>query len=155
MKKIFTVIALNCALGTMLGAQSAHVNKAEDEFPGLLLLPPGSIVKGLALPRYENHRVTGLLQADEMKVVSRREIVLTNIRATLYDNSGDITTVQCEQAGYDFKRKAVVAQAKAEVTHPNFSAAGDGVIFSTASRTGYIKGPVRTTIRTAAKKDTK
>lgn len=153
MKKAFSIIAVYCALGSMLGAQSAHVNKAQDEFPGLLMLPPGSVVKGLSLPRYENHRVTGLMQADELRVVSRREIVLTNIRATLYDNNGETTTVQCEQAGYDFKHKAVVAKAKAEVKHPNFSAAGSGVIFSTASRTGFIQGPVKTTIRTATKKD--
>lgn len=152
MKRGFTVIAFFCALSNILGAQSANVNKAEDEFPGLQLLPPGSVVKGLSLPRYENHRVSALLQADEMKVISRREITLSNIRAALYAEDGEVTTVSCPLAGYDFKKKAVVAQAEAEVQHPNFSAKGSGVIFSTAGRMGYIKGPVRTTIRTATNK---
>lgn len=104
MKRGFTVIALFCALSSMLGAQSANVNKAEDEFPGFNCCP-GSIVKSLSLPRYENHRVSALLQADEMKVISRREITLSNIRAALYAEDGEVTTVCCLLAGYDFKKK--------------------------------------------------
>ena len=96
---------------------------------------------------YEHHRVSALLQADELEVISRREIALTNIRASLYAENGEITSVQCEKAGYDFKKKTVVAQSKAEVKHPHFSARGAGVTFSTAGRIGLIKGPVRTTIR--------
>lgn len=149
MKRGFTVIALFCALSSMLGAQSANVNRAEDEFPGLQLLPPGSVVKGLSLPRYDNHRVSALLQADELKVVSRREIKLTNILAALYAENGEITSVRCKEAGYNFKKKAVDAHNGADVKHPNFSATGKGVIFSTAGRIGFVKGPVRTTIRTA------
>lgn len=154
MKNKLVSFALFCALSATLGAQSANVNRAEDEFPGLQLLPPGSVVKGLSLPRYENHRVVALLQADELKVISRREIALTAIHAAMYAEDGEITTVNCKEAGYDFKKKAVVAESAAAVKHPNFSASGEGVIFSTAGRMGYIKGPVRTTIRTA-KKDKK
>ena len=151
MKSKLVSIALFCALSASLGAQSTNVNRAEDEFPGLQLLPPGSVVKGLSLPRYENHRVVALLQANELKVISRREIALTAIHAALYAKNGEITTVDCKEAGYDFKKKAVVAQSGAAVKHPNFSASGSGVIFSTACRMGYIKGPVRTTIRTSKK----
>lgn len=152
MKRSLIGLSLFCALSGMLGAQSANINKAQDEFPGLQLLPPGSKVKGLSLPRYEDHRVSALLQADELEVVSRREISLTNIRAALYAESGEITTVSCDKAGYDFKKKAVVSQSAAAVKHPNFSAAGEGVTFSTAGRVGLIKGPVRTTIRSAKQK---
>lgn len=151
MKHTLASFALFCALSSMLGAQSANVNRAEDEFPGLQLLPPGSVVKGLSLPRYENHRVSALLQADELRVISRQEISLTDILADLYAENGDVTSVRCKVAGYNFKKKAVETQADAEVKHPNFSAKGQGVIFSTARRIGYIKGPVRTTIRTANK----
>lgn len=138
-----------CALSPMLGAQSPNINRAEDEFPGLQVLPPGSKVKGLSLPRYEGNRVSALLQADQLKVVSRTELALTNIRAALYADNGETTTVQCSKAGYDFRKKAIVAPAEAEVKHPQFSLSGVGVIFSTHRRVGFVKGPVRTTIRSA------
>lgn len=142
-------LTLFCALGSMLRAQSPNVNRAEDEFPGLQVLPPGSKVKGLSLPRYEGNKVTALLQADMLEVVSRSELALSNIRAALYADNGETTTVKCAQAGYDFRKKAIVAPAKAEVVHPNFTLSGVGVIFSTYRRVGFVKGPVRTTIRSA------
>ena len=147
MRKSLIGLILFCALSCGLRAQNPNVNRAEDEFPGLQVLPPGSKVKGLSLPRYEGNRVSALLQADRLEVVSRSELALTNIRAALYADNGETTTVQCAKAGYDFRKKAIVAPAEAEVNHPNFSLSGVGVIFSTYRRVGFVKGPVRTTIR--------
>ena len=148
MKKGLTLITAFLALSHTLPAQSPNVNRAEDEFPGLQLLPPGSKVKGISVPRYDRHRVCALLLASELEVVSRSEISLSGIIATLYDQKGTTTTVKCAKAGYDFKRKAIISDEKAEVSNPNFSASGNGITFTLSGRIGLIKGPVRTTIRT-------
>lgn len=148
MKKGLILILSLFATSNTLVAQSPNVNRAEDEFPGLQLLPPGSKVKGISIPRYDKHRVCALLLANELEVVSRSEITLSGIMATLYDQKGNTTTVKCAKAGYDFKRKAVISNEKTEVNNPNFSASGSGVTFTLSGRIGLVKGPVRTTIRT-------
>ena len=95
------------------------------------------------------------MKADELKVISRNKINVSNIRASLYDDDGETTSITCKNAGYDFKKKVIIADSEADVVHPNFSISGVGVTFSTAGRIGFIKGPVHTTIRTAKKNKTK
>ena len=151
MKRIIVGFSLFCALSGLLKAQAPTVQRAEDEFPGVQVLPPGSVVTGLSLPRYENHKVTAFMKADELRVISRSKINITNIRAALYDDNGETTSITCKNAGYDFKKKVIVADMGADVVHPNFTLSGVGVTFSTAGRIGFIKGPVHTTIRSAKK----
>lgn len=155
MKRIIVGLSLFCALSSLLKAQAPTVQRAEDEFPDIQVLPPGSVVTGLSLPRYENHKVTAFMKADELKVISRNKINVSNIRAALYDDNGETTSITCKNAGYDFKKKVIIADSGADVKHPNFSLSGVGVTFSTAGRIGFIKGPVHTTIRTAKKNKTK
>lgn len=160
MKHGFLHIALGLAMGTTLMAQSPNVNSADDEFPGLQLLPPGSKVRGISVPRYDNHKVCAFLMATELEVVSRTEVTLSGIRAMLYeqegeDNTDSATNITCDKAGYDFKRKVIISLTPAEVNGPKFSAKGNGVVFSLTGRIGLIKGPVRTTIRSGKPTQTK
>ena len=85
MKRIIVGFSLFCALSGLLKAQAPTVQRAEDEFPGIQVLPPGSVVTGLSLPRYENHKVTAFMKADELKVISRNKINVSNkTRASLF-----------------------------------------------------------------------
>lgn len=122
----------------------------EGEFPGLQLLPEGSVVRGISLPRYENHRVAAMVMADELQVATRSVVLLRNIRSELYDEGGHVTSVTCGDARYDFSRAGVSTDKPAKVKDPRFSAAGTGVVFSTRSRKGMLMGPVRTTFVSSA-----
>lgn len=116
------------------------------EFPGLQLLPPGSIVRDISLPRYEGHRVSALFRAKELEVLSRREIRLLLIRAELYALSGETTLVDCQEAQYDFSRSFVTSSTVTSVRDPRFSARGTGVILYTKGNKGLLLGPVHTTL---------
>ncbi len=146
-------LATFCALTALVPAAAGQVPQdavAKHEFPGLQLLPPGSKVKGISLPRYENHRVSALLVAKLMEIATRSDVRFTGIEANLYAENGETTTITCPQAEYSFRTSIVNATAETEVDSTRFSARGAGVTFSTATNIGFLKGPVHTTVKNSA-----
>lgn len=133
------------ALGCSLSAQSISTKAAPDEFPGLQVLPPGSVIKGISVPRYEKHKATALLKADELTVDSRSRISIKGVHATFYDKGEEII-ITCDKGSYDFKHRTVVTDANASVTSPRFSLKGKAVKFSTVRGNGFIQGPITTEI---------
>lgn len=131
------------------GAGSADAVGA-GEFPGLQLLPAGSVVENISLPRYENHRVTALLQAEQLCIVDRRTIELRGIRAALYNSDGTKTEVQAGNVRYDFTSKKATSSGIVSVTDPRFSARGERLLYNTNNNRGVLVGPVRTTFSTKA-----
>ena len=60
---LITLCALTALTSTAVGEVPVD-DLVGNEFPGLQLLPPGSKVRGISLPRYENHRVSALLMTE-------------------------------------------------------------------------------------------
>lgn len=138
-------LLLLSALPTV-AAQVEGRTSGQGEFPGLQLLPPGSIVKGISLPRYENHRVTAHLMADEMEILSRSEVKMTGIRIALYSEANETTFVEMVRAHYDFRTGTMNSDAEAGVQNPRFTARGAAVSYNSVRQQGFLKGPVSTTI---------
>lgn len=141
-----------CALGLLLPVwgQVPTDDVGPGDFPALQLLPPGSIIKGISLPRYDNHRVSALITADEMEVRTRSRIRLALIHASLYAEDGETTTVSSKEALYDFRTREIQSPTATEVRHPRFTAQGTGVQFNTSTGVGLLKGPVHTTLTAEA-----
>lgn len=118
----------------------------QDEFPGLQLLPPGSVVKGISLPRYEEHRVTALVRISELRVESRKRISLQGIVATLYSPDGNRTAVACPRAVYDFAAKRGETTGRTRLQDARFTARGGCVVYDAKTQKGLLRGPVRTTV---------
>lgn len=118
----------------------------EDEFPALQFLPVGSVVEGISIPRYENHRVTALLLAGTLEVKNRKTVFLNKLNASLYGDDGNQTDVTAESVTYSFATKTAQTTGEARVQDPRFNARGKGVIFNTATRKGFLHGPVTTTV---------
>ena len=118
----------------------------EDEFPPLQFLPAGTVVEGISIPRYENHRVSSLLLADKLIVKNRKTVVLENLTASLYGTDQTQTDVKAGDVTYNFSTKVAKTTGTAQVSDPRFSAKGNGVIFSTVTNKGFLHGPVVTTV---------
>lgn len=117
------------------------------EFPAVQLLPPGSELTGISLPRYENHRVASLTTAEKLLVVTNSIVSLTKLRVFIYDKDGDTIELTTDELTVDFATKRVRTTGKITITSSKFSGEGDGVVYSQDNGTGILKGPVRTTIR--------
>ena len=146
---LLTICALS-ALAPVVVGQVPQDAVTQHEFPGLQLLPAGSKVSGISLTRYEQHRVSALLISSLMEIATRSEVNFTGIRANLYATNGEITTVTCPKAEYSFRTSMVQSAEKTEVDSTRFSGQGTGVIFNTGTNIGYLKGPVRTTVKNSA-----
>ena len=129
-----------------LPAQVADRTAGKDEFPALQLLPPGSKVQGISLPRYQNHRVTAHIIAGLLEVCTRHLVQMSSIRTMLYGEDDEATEVKLEKADYDFSTGVMRSDAPASVTNPRFSASGASVIFNTTTQRGLLHGPVHTTL---------
>lgn len=141
---------LLCILSAALPAwaQAPGAKNAKGEFPGLNLLPAGSVVKGISLPRYENHRVSSHIMANELKVISAQLVKLSGIRSLMYKEDGSTTVVEMQLADYNFETEMIISKVKATVRNPQFSSEGAAVSFSTQRQQGLLKGPVNTVINT-------
>ncbi len=129
-------------------AQVAERTAGEGEFPALQLLPPGSVVHGISLPRYEDHRVTAMLKADLLEVLSRHEARLENIHSVLYGEDGESTRLNLPGARYNFRTALLSSRTgPVELIHPRYNARASGVIFHSVSHRGVLTGPVHTVIR--------
>lgn len=120
------------------------------EFPGLQLLPAGSVVENISLPRYEHHRVTALLQAEKLCILDRRTAELHGIRGTLFNEDGTKTEIQAGSVRYDFTTKRAVSSGTVSVSDARFSARGERLLYNTTNSRGVLVGPVRTTFSTKA-----
>jgi len=127
------------------GSQRADA-VANDEFPALQFLPVGTVVEGISIPRYENHRVSALLMADRLIIKNSKTVVLENLNASLYGEDKNQTNVSTSSVTYSFATKLAKTTGEAKVNDPRFTAKGKGVIFNTSTSKGFLHGPVITTV---------
>lgn len=121
------------------------------EFPALQLLPPGSVVRGISLPRYENHRVTATLTADCLEILSRHEARMKNICSVLYGANEETTQVKMPGARYNFRTELLSSRkGPVQLIHPRYRVQASGIILHSASHCGVLTGPVRTILRHSA-----
>ncbi len=148
MKALLPALALFPLFAPLAQAQLAADTVGKGEFPGLQLLPPGSIVKDISLPRYVGPRVASLFRATELRILSRSDVQLSGITAELYSETGEITLISAPQVHYSFRTEQASGDGETSVTDPRFTARGSGVIFSSTLQCGLLRGPVHTTVNT-------
>lgn len=144
----FTLTLLTLLALTPLQSQGRQRTDAvaDNEFPALQFLPVGTVVEGISIPRYENHRVSALLMADRLIVKNSRTVVLENLNASLYGADKNQTDVSTTSVTYSFATKIARTTGEAKVNDPRFTAQGKGVIFNTSTSKGFLHGPVVTTV---------
>lgn len=118
----------------------------EDEFPALQFMPEGTVVEGISIPRYENHRVSALLLADRLIVKDRKTVVLENLTASLYGKDRNQTDVKTGSVTYSFATKIAHTGGNSRLEDPRFTGKGKGVVFNTSTSKGFLHGPVVTTV---------
>lgn len=142
------------AATAFLMCTAAHAQLPSDavgpgEFPGLQLLPVGSVIKGITVPRYEAHKVAAVMRAGEMTVASRTTVKLQKVTVNLHDGKGSITVAKAPGVEYDFTTKHAFTTGKVSLTDERFTAQGAKALYHSETQRGILIGPVRTTISAA------
>lgn len=145
MRKALTLLSLLLLPQLAWGQQRTDAT-VEAEFPALQFLPEGSVIEGISLPRYENHRVSALLLADKLIVKDRKTVILEALTASLYGEDANQTDIKTGSVTYSFASKIARTDGKSRVEDPRFTASGKGVVFNTSTSKGFLHGPVITTV---------
>ncbi len=148
MKHLLTVVTA-CLMCAAAHAQLPSDAVGPGEFPGLQLLPVGSVIKGITVPRYEAHKVTALMRAGEMTVASRTTVKLQKVNVRLLDDKGAATVAKTPGVEYDFTTKHAFTTGKVTLEDERFTAEGTKALYHSESQRGIVIGPVRTTISAA------
>lgn len=146
---------------TVLAFVSPAIAGNEADAPGwkniFSLLPPGSELQGVMLPRYdENHRLTGVLKSRSIALVDAARIAGKNVTIELFnpdqsqrgriDLTGrtlyqDVSTQSTPSTGRFTTREPV------EIRSERLAASGSGLYYFSDLGRGFLLGPVTTIIK--------
>lgn len=147
MRRILTALALVVPAAT-LAAEVAATPPVE-EIPAFGLLPDGSELKNVILPRYDDdRRLVNVMHAKAMTIVSAGEIAGDTVTVLFYNSD------QTQRGRVDFA-KAVFNQQKGLLTTKDpvhlqsdrMSTHGSGLYYSHAQGKGFMLGPVTTNLQ--------
>jgi hypothetical protein len=116
------------------------------ESPATKLLPAGSILKKVLIPRYDKaNRLTDVLRSAEMTIIDKQTFEGKVLRLELYNPDQTLRgRINLETARFNQKKGLLVSKQPVDIVSTDFSAHGTGLIYSQKRSQGFITGPVQT-----------
>lgn len=110
------------------------------------LLPDGSVLHGVLLPRYDKNRnLVGDLKAEIMTLINAKEIQGEDVLIKFYNPDRTLRgKVQLEKAIFNQSTSQLRADQPVEITTDNLVAKGSGLIYAFQNGQGFLIGPSTT-----------
>ncbi|MFT5905813.1 MAG: hypothetical protein ACI9E1_001417, partial [Cryomorphaceae bacterium] len=124
------------------------INKTKSHLPALELLPAGSVLKNISIPRYnKDYTPSSLLTADQFVVISKEEIKGNNVGISLYDAQGNIKTRSVLNS-VNFNQSTGLLTSKENLTFSGgtFITSSQGVTLDWKNHRGFLLGKNQTII---------
>ena len=118
------------------------IKKTNARIPALEILPAGSILKKISIPRYNpDYSPSSLLTADRVKVISEEEIEGTNVGISLYDVKGKIKTRSLlNSVNFNQATGLITSKENLEFSGETFTASSQGLILDWENHRGFLLG---------------
>ena len=141
-----TVVLFPPATSAQNAAETNEKKKEKGAFPTLNILPEGSILRRVRLPRYDkDFNPTSLLAAEQLTVLDSYRIEGEGVTIELYEQDGSLQAkTKMRRAIYDRKNSTIEAKEAIYLKGTNYVASGSGLIFNWKSEQGFINGPTST-----------
>jgi hypothetical protein len=125
--------------------------KTKTAFPTLDILPEGSILRRVRLPRYDkDFNPTSLLSADKLTVLGRSRIEGEGINIELYDEHGSVQAqTKMRHAIYNQADSTIHATEAIYIEGKSYLASATGLIFHWQTKRGFLLGPASTLFQTS------
>jgi lipopolysaccharide export system protein LptA len=116
--------------------------------PALDLLPEGSTLKNVSIPRYDQDKnPAALLRAGLMKVINEHHVSGQNVELRVFNKSGEQRLkVHMGAAEYFVSKGILNATEVLTISGDGIKARGTGAVFHLDSRQVFIHGPATTTL---------
>ena len=112
------------------------------------LLPNGSVLKGVLIPRYDKERnLVGDMKAETMTLIDTERVQGENVLIRLFNRDRSLRgKVKMENALFDQAKSRLFANEPVEITADRLVARGVGLVYSLREGKGFLKGPASTWI---------
>lgn len=124
------------------------IKKTKQRMPALELLPAGSILKKISIPRYnKDYTPSSLLTADQLEVISEEEIQGTHVGISLYDAKGNIKTCSVlNSVNYNQATGLLTSKENLTFSGGTFTASSQGLTLDWENQRGFLLGKNQTLI---------
>jgi len=112
------------------------------------LLPSGSVLKGVLLPRYDEERnLVGDMKAETMTLIDSERVQGENVLIRFFNRDRSLRgKVKMEIALFDQAKSRLLTNELVEITADRLVARGVGLVYSLREGKGFLKGPASTWI---------
>lgn len=126
----------------------AQVSKPDVKKNPISLLPDGSILEGVLLPRYdEQRRLVGDLRTEILTLIDPKRIKGENVTIQFYNPDTTLQAkIQLQKAFFDAEKSILRANQPVEITSDRLTANGQGLLYEFQNGEGFLLGPVTTRI---------
>lgn len=116
--------------------------------PAIALLPDGSELKGVMLPRYdENHVLVGVLKSKAMTLVNSGQIAGTTVSVEFFNpDQSPRGRIDLEKATFYQEKGLLTANEPVTIRSDRMTAQGSGLYYSFIKGRGFLPGPATTTL---------
>lgn len=119
------------------------------KLPVIALLPDGSELKGVMLPRFdENHLLVGVLKSKAMTLVNARQIAGETISVEFFNpDHSPRARIDMVKATFYQDKGLVAAKEPVEMKSDRMTAQGSGLSYSFIEGKGFLLGSVTTVLK--------
>ena len=112
------------------------------------LLPDGSVLKGVLLPRYDKERhLVGDMKAEIMTLIDSERVRGENVRIRFFNRDRSLRgKVEMKYVIFDQAKSRIFANEPVEITTDRLVARGGGLVYSLREGEGFLVGPATTWI---------
>ncbi len=147
MRCALTVISIIFPAINLAGAQP-NAELPEKKIEVTSLLPSGSELKGVMLPRYdENHKLVGVVKSQSISLVDDNQMAGTGVVVEFFDE--DQTSggrISMQKVIFDKAKGMLSAKEPVDIKSDKLTASGSGIYYSLEKSKGFLLGPATTTI---------
>jgi lipopolysaccharide export system protein LptA len=142
------LIPLLILLSTRLALAVTALPSGNGKLPTTSLLPDGSQMHGVLLPRYdENQKLSSLLHAEAMTLVDRETIHGDTVCIEFFDSDETMNgRIDLRQAVFNSAKGSLKATEIVTLSSDQIIAKGDGLWYAFEQGEGFLGGPVDTRI---------
>ncbi len=133
---------------TIIGTYSAAMageEKAPRTLPAMKVLPVGSTLHDLRIPRFnKDYETTSILFAKKMDILDNQEVKGTQVDINLYKNNLLQATTHLNTAFYQESTGIIHSLENLTISGDRFDIAAQGLILHWEKRTGFLLGKTQT-----------
>ena len=145
------VMALTLISSPYLSAEEPAQENGEKKplkgaFPTLDILPEGSVLRRVRLPRYDKDFIPiSLLTAEQMTVLDQNRIKGLDVNINLYAKDGSVDArAKMREAIYNQELSTLHVSDAVFIEGKSYQANGTGMVFDWKSNRGFLLGPINT-----------